>query len=162
MGFAEVVKENTKSAGYLGVIIGGVGLTAFMFYMIFNELFSSKSPNNVYSKTLERCIKHPEIINALGEPIKAYKESRQLGRRSPIKYIIFDKDGVRHMRMKFYVQGIRKRGTVNLEVQENEFHDFVYTYLYVVIDDIMKTIIKIEDNRNQQNSPSDETLVDSS
>nr|XP_012149989.1 PREDICTED: mitochondrial import inner membrane translocase subunit Tim21 isoform X1 [Megachile rotundata] len=161
VGFAEVVKENTKSAGYLAVIVGGVGITAFMFYMIFNELFSSKSPNNIYSKALEDCIKHPKIIDALGEPIKAFREHRQLGRRSPIKYVIFEKDGVKHMRMKFYIQGIRRRGTVNLEVQENESNNYVYTYLYVVVDDLMKTIVKIEDNRNQQSSSSyDETQFD--
>lgn len=119
--------------------------------MTFNELFSSKSPNNVYSKAFERCAKHPKIIDALGEPIKAYREQRQLGRRSPIKYIKFQKDGVQHLRIKFYIQGTRRRGTVNLEVQENESNNFVYTYLYVVVDDIMKTIINIEDNRNQQN-----------
>lgn len=72
------VKENTKSIGYLGVIIGGIGITVFMFYIIFDELFSSKSPNSVYSKALDRCIKHPKIIDALGEPIKAYGE---MGRR---------------------------------------------------------------------------------
>lgn len=32
--------------------------------------------------------------------------------------VIFEKNGVRHMRMKFYIQGIRRRGTVHLEVQE--------------------------------------------
>ncbi|XP_034177324.1 mitochondrial import inner membrane translocase subunit Tim21 [Osmia lignaria lignaria] len=160
VGFAEVVKENTKSAGYLGVIIGGVGITAFMFYMIFNELFSTKSPNNVYSKALDRCIKDPKVVNALGEPIKAYGEESRRGRRSHIKYIIFEKDGVRHMRMKFYIQGIRRRGTVNLEVQENESGKYEYRYLYVMIDDIMQTIIKIEDNRNLPSSPSDEVEFD--
>lgn len=60
------------------MIIGGIGITAFMFYIIFDELFSSKSPNSVYSKALDRCIKHPKIIDALGEPIKAYGE---MGRR---------------------------------------------------------------------------------
>lgn len=56
-----------------------------MFYMIFNELFSSKSPNNIYSKALERCIKDPKVVNALGEPIKAYGEESRRGRRGHIK-----------------------------------------------------------------------------
>lgn len=80
-----IVKENTKSIGYLGVIIGGIGITAFMFYMIFDELFSNKSPNSVYSKALDRCIKHPKVTDALGEPIKAYGEESRRGRRSHIR-----------------------------------------------------------------------------
>lgn len=157
VGFAEVVKENTKSAGYLGVIIGGIGITAFMFYMILNELFSSKSPNTVYAKAFKRCVAHPKIIDALGEPIKAVIQHR----RNSTKYIIFEKDGVRHMRMIFHIRGTRKQGTVYLEVQENEANKYVYRYLYVIIDDIMKTVIEIEDNRSQDIiETSDETQFD--
>ncbi|XP_076762229.1 mitochondrial import inner membrane translocase subunit Tim21 [Xylocopa sonorina] len=157
VGFAEVVKENTKSAGYLGVIIGGVGITAFMFYVIFDELFSSKSPNNVYSKALDHCIKHPKVIDTLGQPIKAYGEESRRGRRSHISHVTFVKDGVRHMRMKFYIQGIRRRGTVNLEVQEDQSGNYTYRYLYVLVDDIVQTVIKIEDNRDPNKSYSDES-----
>ncbi|KOC63296.1 Mitochondrial import inner membrane translocase subunit Tim21 [Habropoda laboriosa] len=160
VGFADVVKENTKSAGYLGVIIGGVGITAFMFYMIFDELFSSKSPNNVYTKALNALIKHPKVIDALGEPIKAYGEESRRGRRSRISHVIFEKDGVRHMRMKFYIQGIKRRGTVNLEVEENESGKYVYRYLYVLVDDIMQTVIQIEDNREEKKDYSKETEFD--
>lgn len=80
------VKENTKSVGYLSVIIGGVGITGLMFYMIFNELFSSKSSNNVYSKALDECMKHPKVIDALGQPIKGYGEGRgRRGRRNHVE-----------------------------------------------------------------------------
>ncbi|XP_060826112.1 mitochondrial import inner membrane translocase subunit Tim21 [Bombus pascuorum] len=160
VGFADVVKENTKSIGYLGVIISGIGITAFMFYMIFDELFSNKSPNSVYSKALDRCIKHPKVTDALGEPIKAYGEESRRGRRRHISHIIFERDGVRHMRMKFYIQGIRRRATVNLEVQEDESGNYMYRYLYVLVDDILQTIIKIEDNREQKRSSSTETELE--
>ncbi|XP_071869254.1 mitochondrial import inner membrane translocase subunit Tim21 [Bombus fervidus] len=160
VGFADVVKENTKSIGYLGVIISGIGITAFMFYMIFDELFSNKSPNSVYSKALDRCIKHPKVTDALGEPIKAYGEESRRGRRSHISHITFEKDGVRHMRMKFYIQGIRRRATVNLEVQEDESGNYMYRYLYVLVDDILQTIIKIEDNREEKKSSSTETELE--
>ncbi|XP_078035329.1 mitochondrial import inner membrane translocase subunit Tim21 isoform X2 [Augochlora pura] len=160
VGFAEVVKENTKSVGYLGVIIGGVGITGLMFYMIFNELFSSKSPNNVYSNALARCIKEPKVIDALGEPIKAYGEENRRRRRTHVSHATFIKDGVQHMRMQFYVQGIRRRGTVTLEVQENDKGKYVYRYLYVLVDDIMQTVIKIEDNRAEYNTPDPDTDFD--
>lgn len=52
----ERIKENTKTASYMGVIALGVAVTGIMFYAIFRELFSSSSPNNVYSEALNRCI----------------------------------------------------------------------------------------------------------
>lgn len=52
----ERIKENTKTASYMGVILLGVGVTGVMFYAIFRELFSSNSPNNIYSKALDKCI----------------------------------------------------------------------------------------------------------
>ena len=160
IGFAEVVKENTKSAGYLSIIIGGIGITGFMFYVIFNELFSSKSPNGVYGKALDKCIKDPKVIDALGRPIKAYGEENRRGRRNHVSHVTFEKDGVRHMRMKFYIQGIRRRGTVNLEVQEDKSGYYIFRYLYVLVDDIMRTVIKIEDIRNESTSHSNETEFD--
>lgn len=82
------------------------------------------------------------------------------------------------MRMKFYIQGIRRRGTVNLEVQEVSFclciylplnvtdllmqlqdksGNYVYRYLYVLVDDIMQSTIKIADNRDEARTYSNET-----
>ncbi|XP_031846609.1 mitochondrial import inner membrane translocase subunit Tim21 [Nomia melanderi] len=160
VGLAEVVKENTKSFAYLTVILGGLGITGVMFYAIFSELFSSKSANNVYSKALEDCKKNSKVRDALGEPIKAYGEESRRGRRSHLSHITFTKDGVKHMRMQFYVQGIRRRGTVSLEVQENESGYYEYRYLYVLIDDIFQTLIKIEDNRDKSTIPTTNTEFD--
>lgn len=52
----EKIKENTKTATYTAIILAGVGVTAVMFWAIFRELFSSSSPNNIYSNALERVI----------------------------------------------------------------------------------------------------------
>lgn len=52
----EKIKETTKTASYTAIILAGVGVTAIMFYAIFRELFSSSSPNNIYSDALERVI----------------------------------------------------------------------------------------------------------
>lgn len=81
------VKENLKSAGYLGVIIGGIGITALMLYALFSELFSSKSPYAVYSEARVRCIEHPKVIDILGAPLKAYGEETRRGRRRHIAYV---------------------------------------------------------------------------
>lgn len=58
----ERLKENTKTASYMGVIVLGAGVTGLMFYTIFRELFSSKSPNGVYSAALDKCIKVNEKL----------------------------------------------------------------------------------------------------
>lgn len=87
LSFSFIVKENLKSAGYLGVIIGGVGITALIFYTLFSELFSSKSPYGVYSEARLRCIEHSKVQDILGTPVKAYGDETRRGRRRHIRYI---------------------------------------------------------------------------
>ncbi|XP_015108577.1 mitochondrial import inner membrane translocase subunit Tim21 [Diachasma alloeum] len=145
--FAEVVKENTKSAWYVSVIIAGVGVTAVMFYAIFKELFSGKSPNSVYSKALDRIMKDPKVLDALGEPIKAFGEENRRGRRRHVSHTVYQHNGKQYMRMQFYVQGLRKRGTVHLEVREDDSGDFVYRYIFIQLEDMLRTVIIVEDNR---------------
>ena len=79
------MKENTKSAWYLSVILGGLGVTAIMFYAIFRELFSSKSPNSVYDQAVNRCMQDTRVSDCLGEPIKAYGEETRRGRRGHVR-----------------------------------------------------------------------------
>lgn len=81
------VKENLKSAGYLGVIIGGIGITALILYTLFSELFSSKSPYSVYNDARLRCIEHPKVMDILGAPVKAFGEVTQRGYRRRITYV---------------------------------------------------------------------------
>lgn len=80
------VKETTKTASYVGVIVAGLGITAVIFYTVLKELFSSKSPNNIYSKALERCRNDPNVQNALGVPIKGFGEETRRGRRRHVRY----------------------------------------------------------------------------
>ena len=51
----EKIKDTAKTTSYLGVILLGVGVTGALFYTIFSELFSSSSPNAVYSEAFEKC-----------------------------------------------------------------------------------------------------------
>lgn len=80
------VKENVKSAGYLGVIIAGIGVTGVILYTLFSELFSSNSPYGVFSDARVRCMEHPKIVDLLGAPLKAYGEETRRGRRRHIRY----------------------------------------------------------------------------
>jgi len=146
---AETVKETTKTVSYLGVIIAGVGVTAIMFYAVFSELFSSKSPNSVYSKALDRCLQDTRLVDSLGEPVKGHGETTRRGRRRHTNHIEYEKDGVKHLRMIFYLKGSRNSGTVHLEVKENESGNYEYRYLFVELDDFSRRVIILEDNRGQ-------------
>lgn len=70
----------------MSVIIAGVGVTAVMFYSIFRELFSGKSPNSVYSKALDRIMEDEKLILSVGSPIKAYGEESRRHRRGHVRY----------------------------------------------------------------------------
>ncbi|KAF2892349.1 hypothetical protein ILUMI_13825 [Ignelater luminosus] len=145
----EKVKETTKTASYLGVILLGVGVTGALFYAVFNELFSSKSPNNVYTKAAKRCLNDPRIQDSLGQPITTYGEETRRGRRQHVSHLKYEKNGKRYLRMRFYLQGSFRKGTVQLEMMENESGNYEYRYLFVEIDDLLRSTIVLEDNRKE-------------
>lgn len=114
----EKVKETTKTASYLGVILLGVAVTGTLFYAIFQELFSSKSPNNIYTEAYKKCIADPRVEDKLGLPITAYGEESRRGRRQHVSHVVYEKEGRKHLRMKFYLKGNFFKGTVHLEMAE--------------------------------------------
>jgi len=146
----EKVKETTKTASYLGIILLGVGVTGSLFYAIFSELFSSKSPNNVYSKAAKLCINNPRIQDALGQPITVYGEETRRRRRQHVSHLVYEKDDRKHLRMKFYLQGSFRKGTVQLEMMENDSGNYEYRYLFVEVEDLLRSTIVLEDNRNKE------------
>ncbi|XP_025265836.1 mitochondrial import inner membrane translocase subunit Tim21 [Camponotus floridanus] len=129
----EVVKENLKFTGQLGIIISGIGITALILYTLFSELFSSESLDAIYSKARIRCIEHPKIIDTLGTPIKAYGDETSRRRRRAISHMHYIKDGIEHMKLKFYLEGSRRRGTAFVEMKKNESGKYEYSYLYVMV-----------------------------
>lgn len=143
----ERIKENTKTASYMGIIALGATVTGIMFFAICRELLSSSSPNSVYSDALDRCVnvshweqwtvyfaaKHTffnyisyflfliffsqdtRVQDTLGAPIKGFGEESRRGRRQHVAHSVFDRNGSKHIRMQFYVQGIRNKATVHVE-----------------------------------------------
>lgn len=107
------VKQTTKDAYYGSIIIAGVGVTCLLFYAIFRELFSKESPNGIYTKSLNICLETPRLVDALGQPVKGYGKTTSRGRRRHPSYVEYVQDGVNHIRMKFYVEGSRRKGTVH-------------------------------------------------
>jgi len=147
----EQVKENTKTASYLGVILLGVGVTGVLFYSVFSELFSSKSPNSVYAKAAKKCINDPQIEDKLGYPITSYGEETRRGRRQHVSHAVYqDREGKQHLRMKFHLKGSAHSGTVHLDMVEDEFGSYEYRFLFVQVDDMFKSVIVLEDNRDKQ------------
>ncbi|XP_059480449.1 mitochondrial import inner membrane translocase subunit Tim21 [Neocloeon triangulifer] len=148
MSVKEKVKETTKTVGYSGIVLGGLGVTAIILYYVFRELFSSDSPNSVYTAALERCIKNPKVADLLGEPIKGFGEETRRGRRTHVSHLLYEKDGVNYLRMKFYLKGSRNQATVNLEMVENkQTGHFDYRYLFVQTEDLARRVVILEDNR---------------
>ncbi|XP_018793744.1 PREDICTED: mitochondrial import inner membrane translocase subunit Tim21 [Bactrocera latifrons] len=149
----EKIKENTKTASYTAIILAGIGVTGVMFYAIFRELFSSCSPNNIYSDALDLVKEDPRVQDALGAPIKGYGEESRRGRRQRVAHSTFERNGVLHVRMQFYVQGIRNRGTVHLESRQTSSGKMEYRYLFMQLDYYPHTTIIIEDNRAYDPKP---------
>ncbi|KAG2458418.1 TIM21 translocase, partial [Polypterus senegalus] len=90
------------------------------------------------------------VIGVFGEPIKGYGETTRRGRRQHVSHVEYMKDGVKHMRLKFYIQGSEPRveGTVHLEVKENPTSGkFEFCFIFVDIDTYPRRSIVIEDNR---------------
>lgn len=148
---AQKVKEAGRDFTYLIVVIIGISITGGLFYVIFKELFSSSSPNKIYGKALEKCRSHPEVISVFGEPLKGYGEMTRRGRRQHVSFIEYVKDGLKHVRVKFYIQGSEpgKQGTVHAEVKENpESGEYEFRYIFVDLETYPRRTIVIEDNRS--------------
>lgn len=142
------VKQTTKDASYLGVIIAGIGVTGVMFYAILRELFSGQSPNSVYTEALKLCKNNQKVSDAVGEPIKGYGETTARGRRRYVSHMEYVKDDINYMRMKFYIEGSRRKGTVHLEVKENSKGKYDYRYLFVTLEGYPANTIVLVDNRH--------------
>ncbi|XP_012581208.1 PREDICTED: mitochondrial import inner membrane translocase subunit Tim21 isoform X2 [Condylura cristata] len=144
------VKEAGRDLTYLVVVLIGISITGGLFYAIFKELFSSSSPNKIYGKALDICRSHPEVISVFGEPVKGFGEATRRGRRQHVSFLEYSKDGLKHMRVKFYIRGSEpgRQGTVHLEVKENpDSGEYEFRYIFVEVDSYPGRTIIVEDNR---------------
>ena len=149
-GFAEKAKENVKTAGYGSVIVAGLGVTGFILYTVFRELFSGQSPSVLFQAASDRCAADQRVQDLLGEPIKAFGEETRRGRRRHVAHLDYvDEKGRKGVRVKFYLQGSRKRATAQLDAREDERDGKMKTrFIIVTADhDVMHRSIVVEDNR---------------
>ncbi|XP_053716995.1 mitochondrial import inner membrane translocase subunit Tim21-like [Synchiropus splendidus] len=144
------VKEAGRDFTYLIVVLVGLGVTGGLLFVVFQELFSSSSPNKIYGKAFDRVKSHPEVIGAFGEPIKCYGETTRRGRRQQVSHMMYQKDGLKYMRLKFYIEGSEPaiKGTVHSESKENpDTGKFEFRYIFVDVDTYPRRTIVVEDNR---------------
>ena len=112
-------KENAQTLGYGTVIVAGVCITALVLYTVFSELFSSHSPVRMFQTASDRCVGDPRVQDLLGAPVKAFGEETRRGRRRHVAHLDYvDHEGRKGVRVKFYLQGIRKRATAQLDARE--------------------------------------------
>lgn len=143
----EKVKEASKDLTYLLIIVGGIAVIGVMFYTLGKELFSKQSPGGVYSEALKVCKKNDEVIDVLGEPIVGHGTSGGRRRRQHVNAQEFMVNGVKHMRLQFYINGPYRKGTVHVEVYQDENKKYQYKYLIVELDGYPAKTIVIENNR---------------
>lgn len=147
---AQKVKEAGRDFTYFLVVLIGLGVTGGLLYVVFQELFSSSSPNKIYGKAFDKVRLNPEVIGAFGEPIKCYGETTRRGRRQQVRHLEYLKDGLKHMQLKFYIEGSEPglKGTVHSESKENpESGKYEFRYIFVDIDTYPRRTIIVEDNR---------------
>lgn len=56
--------------------------------------------------------------DALGAPIKGFGEETSRRRRTHVSHAVYEKDGATHMRMRFYIKGIRNKAVVELDMKQ--------------------------------------------
>jgi len=143
------VKEASKTVWYSGIVVVGLGATGFILFTIFKELFSTQSPQAIYSKSLKKCCEHPRVCDLLGEPITGFGEESSRGRRKRLRHSFYFKDGIEHLQLKFYIKGIRNSASVYVDMEKIN-GSFEYSYLIVEIDNYSREQIFIIDNREAQ------------
>ncbi|XP_033125240.1 mitochondrial import inner membrane translocase subunit Tim21-like [Anneissia japonica] len=142
------VAQASKDVTYIAVVVVGAVLLVAMFYTVGQELMDSKSPNSVFTRSLKLCKKNYEVMEAIGEPIKGYGEMDRRGRRKHVSHVIYTKNGSQYMRMKFYIEGSKRKGTVHLQVEQVSNGNLEYNYMYIDLDGYPQQRIIIE-SQNQ-------------
>lgn len=151
---AETIKETTKTASYSLVVIAGIAIAVSVVYVLYSELFSSQSPQSIYSRAFKDVISDERVLNLFGDRIKGFGEPTSRGRRRHVSHVEYLKDDKKYLRMKFYIKGSRASGSVNLEMVEDDRGRYQYRYLFVISDGLDRRSIILEDNRNKYDNSS--------
>lgn len=107
-------KEANKTAAYGSVVLAGLGLIGAMGYVLWSELFSASSVQHLFNEALEKCRDNYEVQRVLGEPIIGYGERTRRSEFHGASSMEYEKDGIKHFQMVFYVKGSKASAKVRL------------------------------------------------
>lgn len=139
------VAQAGKDVSYFGIILIGFGVTGALLWFVISELFFGFSANRVYASALKKVKANAEVVQAVGEPIMGHGETTSRGRRRNVSYQEYLVDGENYMRVKFYLKGSKRKGTVHVDVKQAARGNFDYRYILVELSPY-ETIIVL-DNR---------------
>lgn len=143
---AERIKQTSKDVTYISIILVGIGITSYVFYAVFKEFFSSKSPSSVFGNALAKCKQDPRVVEALGEPIKGHGEITSRRRARHVSFVEYENNSKTYIRVKFYLKGSKGTATVECETDKASSKSH-FRYLFVQLDNYPNQVFIIEDNR---------------
>lgn len=141
------VAQAGKDVSYFAIILAGFAVTGALLWYVCSELFLSSSPNKIYANALKKVKQNDEVIEAIGRSIKAYGEETSRGRRRHVSYQEYIVNGENYMRVKFYVAGNQRKGTVHVDVKQTSSRKYEYRFIFVELEGFPPRTIIIEDNR---------------
>ncbi|CAC5409145.1 TIM21 [Mytilus coruscus] len=121
--------------------------SSVVFYTVGKELFSSQSPAGVYSKALKKCQNNIEVLDTLGEPITGHGTSGSRRRKQHVSSQEFMENGVKHMRVVFKIEGPYRKGTVHVEVFQDDSKKYQFKHVICELQGYPSRTIVIENNR---------------
>ncbi|KAK3654027.1 mitochondrial import inner membrane translocase subunit tim21 [Elasticomyces elasticus] len=122
LSVGEKAARTTQQTFNLGLILLGVGLTGTVAYVLYLEVFSTDSKVAVFNRAADRVRKDPKCIELLAGNDGMRHTKREIS--------AYDRAGVEHIHMHFYVEGPAAKGTVNLHMSRMPGQkDFEYRVL---------------------------------
>jgi len=118
-----------------------------MFYAIGRELFSGQSPSGIYSRAVKLCQKNEQVKDAVGEPMKAFGEMNRRGRRRFVSFAEYEQEGIKGMKVQFYLEGPLNKGTVHVDVKQDDRGKYQFDYVILELDSYPRQLVIVEDNR---------------
>ena len=135
------VVHGSKLLFYLSFF--GVGLITLgvIVWSLGHELFSSKSPSQIYNKAFEIIKKDGRINQLLGSSLKAYgSESRnRRARHQPVTSVYLNQDGILCLKMMFKINGSKGKATALIDVENFQSTNEIRS-IYVQSDYTKETI----------------------
>ncbi|CCD24713.1 Tim21p NDAI_0D03990 [Naumovozyma dairenensis CBS 421] len=126
------------------LILGGIGISAIVLYLIISELFSPSGDTQLFNRAVTMVEKDPTVRDMLQckdsalrkERLKAYGElithDRWTRNRPIVSTKKLDRSGITHHFMRFHVESKKKRALVHIEAKDSQTNyqpDFTTVYV---------------------------------